>query len=339
MKRHMKDDAADEQNLRARPADIAYNMMRMWQGAVGVAEVDCMVSPAYVVLEPKDSIDPTFFYYWCKTDRGRYLLWAYSYGLANDRLRLYPDDCLRIPVCFPEKAEQIEIASFLTLIDEKISTLKKRIDLLVEYKRGLFQKIFSRKIRFKNSLGEDYPDWKETKLGDVFDERNERNSPNEQLLSVTIDHGVRLASDTDKAVSASSDVSNYKLVCENDIAYNSMRMWQGASGLSSYKGIVSPAYTVLVPRDHQSALFWSYYFKVHPVVFTFQRYSQGLTSDTWNLKYPILSTITLPVPCRREQEDIANFIADIDSKIQFELDELETAEQLKKAFLQRMFTT
>lgn len=52
--RHMAADAADGQNLRAQRGDIVYNMMRMWQGAVGLAQEESMVSPAYVVLSPKD---------------------------------------------------------------------------------------------------------------------------------------------------------------------------------------------------------------------------------------------------------------------------------------------
>ena len=63
LERHMADDAAPNVSLRAKPDDLVYNMMRMWQGAVGRAEVDCMVSPAYVVLSPKKTTDSKFFDY------------------------------------------------------------------------------------------------------------------------------------------------------------------------------------------------------------------------------------------------------------------------------------
>src|SRR3984957_11459838 len=58
-----------DQHLLVRKDDIAYNMMRMWQGACGLATADCMVSPAYVVLAPKSGIDSRFAYHWFKSDR------------------------------------------------------------------------------------------------------------------------------------------------------------------------------------------------------------------------------------------------------------------------------
>jgi type I restriction enzyme S subunit len=89
IERHLESDAADELNLRAQPGDLVYNMMRMWQGAVGQATEECMVSPAYVVLSPKKGISPTFFDYWFKSPRMLSKLRAYSHGLTKDRLRLY----------------------------------------------------------------------------------------------------------------------------------------------------------------------------------------------------------------------------------------------------------
>src|SRR5947199_9322703 len=83
---------APEEHLLIKAGDIAYNMMRMWQGASGLAQHDGIVSPAYVDLAPKNGIDPVFASYWFKSPRIVYLFWAYSYGLTNDRLRLYFKD-------------------------------------------------------------------------------------------------------------------------------------------------------------------------------------------------------------------------------------------------------
>ena len=95
MDRHMAADAADGQNLRAQRGDVVYNMMRMWQGAVGLAPEECMVSPAYVVLSPKKHTSAQFFDQWFKGKRMLYLLGAYSHGITSDRLRLYADDFAR----------------------------------------------------------------------------------------------------------------------------------------------------------------------------------------------------------------------------------------------------
>ena len=49
------------------------------------------------------------------------------------------------------------------------------------------QKLFSREIRFKDENGNDYPEWSEKALGDIFDERIEKGYTEYELLSVTIE--------------------------------------------------------------------------------------------------------------------------------------------------------
>ncbi len=73
-----------DQHLLVKEGDIAYNMMRMWQGACGLALHEEVVSPAYVVLEPKRCIDSRFAYHWFKSSRMIHLFWAYSHGLTED---------------------------------------------------------------------------------------------------------------------------------------------------------------------------------------------------------------------------------------------------------------
>lgn len=166
--RHMAADAADGQNLRAQRGDVVYNMMRMWQGAVGLAPEECMVSPAYVVLAPKKHTSSEFFDQWFKSKRMLYLLGAYSHGITSDRLRLYADDFARIPLHLPTLPEQKKIAEFLGSIDGKISALATKQASLDSFKRGLMQKLFTRKLRFTRDDGRDFPDWEEKRLGDIF---------------------------------------------------------------------------------------------------------------------------------------------------------------------------
>jgi len=118
LERRMESTLAPEQHLLVRKGDIAYNMMRMWQGACGLAEADAIVSPAYVVLTPKSNIDSRFAVYWLKSPRILYLLWAYSHGLTEDRLRLYFDDFCQIPATPPPLEEQRRIVAALEPWDD-----------------------------------------------------------------------------------------------------------------------------------------------------------------------------------------------------------------------------
>jgi type I restriction enzyme, S subunit len=108
-------------NKKACKNDISYNMMRMWQGALGVAPEDCLVSPAYIVLVPQKHVVSRFFEYLFKLPSSLQLLTSYSRGLTKDRLRLYYDDFAGIPLCYPnDPEEQQRIASCLSALDDLI---------------------------------------------------------------------------------------------------------------------------------------------------------------------------------------------------------------------------
>ena len=158
-------------------------------------------------------------------------------------------------------------------------------------------------------------DWELVRIGDVYAERSERGAENMDLLSVTMTEGVKMRSDIEGKDNSSEDKSNYKIVYTGDMVYNSMRMWQGASGISPYDGIVSPAYTILKPRIPISNGFFAALFKNERLINAFRKNSQGMTSDTWNLKYPQIETIKIHIPSVSEQEKISEFIALVDAKI------------------------
>lgn len=187
-------------------------------------------------------------------------------------------------------------------------------------------------IRFKEFEEE----WVQSKLGDCFLERVERSAIGE-LISITINNGVVKAADTGRADSSSADKSNYKRVEVGDIAYNSMRMWQGACGYSSYSGILSTAYTVVTPTNGVDVKFYYYLFKRTDSLYQFRINSQGLTSDTWNLKYPCFSKINCMVPKEPEQKRIAELFLHIDNLISKLEQKLEKLRNIKQSLLNQMF--
>ncbi|WP_232842597.1 restriction endonuclease subunit S [Levilactobacillus tujiorum] len=193
-------------------------------------------------------------------------------------------------------------------------------------------KSFIPRVRFKSC----YNPWIIGPIGDFLDERTERSSKGE-LLSVTIDSGIVKARTLERKDNSSKDKSNYRVVRKNDIAYNSMRMWQGASGRSSYDGIVSPAYTVLLPKHGVSTRFFSYAFKQTKMLQVFQSNSQGLTSDTWNLKFNLLKSIKVITPSLDEQEKIAEVLLKMDRLIVTSEKKVFELKRLKRLLLQNMF--
>lgn len=235
--------------------------------------------------------------------------------------------------------EQQKIAAFMNLIDKRIQKQQQLLENIKKYKRGSLSALFPKKREITPQYrfaGFTKP-WEQHKLGDVFTERTERANGDEELLSVTIGNGVIRQVDSDKRNIASEDKSNYKIVHKGDVPYNSMRMWQGAVGNSEYDGIVSPAYTVLVPSKEANGKFFMELFKKESTLKIFQRWSQGLTSDTWNLKYPVLSTIEISIPRIEEQKRISDYFATLDRLITLHQHKYDTLLSLKNAILQQMF--
>lgn len=180
-------------------------------------------------------------------------------------------------------------------------------------------------------------EWELKAIGDLFAERHE-SFPEGELLSVTLRNGIKRFQEIGRRITSNEDKSKYKLVEVGDIAYNSMRMWQGASGVSPLKGIVSPAYTVLKPIGSQDTCFFAYYFKTHNMIHEFQLNSQGLTSDTWNLKYPALSDIEIYRPQDiEEQQAIGAIFTNLDAAINQHTKKHQALQQAKTALMQRMF--
>lgn len=237
-----------------------------------------------------------------------------------------------------EIKEQQGIGVFMSAFDRLISLHQREHDKTVNIKKALLEKMFPKD-------GEDKPEirfagftasWERRDIGACFSERNERSGTGD-LISVTMNSGVMRAEDLGRHDTSSNDKSNYKKVEVGDIAYNSMRMWQGASGYSPYSGILSPAYTVIIPQEGMHSPFFAYLFKRSNMIHQFQMNSQGLTSDTWNLKWPSLRTICVIIPEFEEQRRISELFAGIDRLITIHQCELTKLQNIKKALLEKMF--
>ena len=317
--------------------DMVYNTMRMWQGASGLSAYNGIVSPAYTILKDAAKFDHEFMASLFKTEWLINEFRKNSQGLTSDTWNLKYPQIAAIKVRLPSVQEQHHIATFLSLIDSRITAQRKIVELLKKHKRGLHSAIFGQKCRVVNADGKPWPAWRQVRIGDIFQERSERGGTADELLSVTINNGVKRQADTDKKDSSSEDKSNYKKVLPGDIVYNTMRMWQGASGVSPWAGIVSPAYTVIYPRGRQNTTFWAYAFKYWRLIQEFQKFSQGLTSDTWNLKYPQLSDIRVYEPSMNEQEAIVDILSMLDERVSAAEQELNKMRNLKSGLLQQLF--
>ena len=175
------------------------------------------------------------------------------------------------------------------------------------------------------------------RLGELFSERQEAGLTRLPLLSLMDKEGIVPQEASNRKNNSNSDKSKYLRVVPGDIAYNTMRMWEGRSALVGLEGLVSPAYTVCEPQPGVHSLFFSYYFKTPQLIKQFRRFSQGLVKDTLNLKYPAFAHILVPVSSYPEQLKIAECLSSVDELMAAQARKVDALKTHKKGLMQQLF--
>lgn len=309
-------------------------------GAPGTA---CVVTPEYegcncidiVFARPDQSlVVPHFLAEYTNSAEGRRHVLGNQGGLALKHFNVgaYKD----LEILLPPLPEQQIIVEILRTWDEAIDACERLMERLERRFRANARRFFDpchpTFERRPNS-------WCEFELGDVFAERTESGNDDDRLLSITMSGGIIDRDEVGRKDTSTEDKSSYKLILPGDIGYNTMRMWQGVSGLSTLRGIVSPAYTIVTPDNQNiAAKYAAHLFKSRRMVFDFERYSQGLTSDTWNLKFPAFSKIKLFLPPIGTQHQQAELLDVLKGEIDVLHRKREALANQKRGLMQKLLT-
>jgi len=266
--------------------------------------------------------------------RTKVRLW--STGTQSTMKNISQDRLLAIPVSIPTQDEQHKISDLLLTWDEAIGksglVLEKRNAEYSAVSRGFFTPCHPT----FNPRGNG---WTQFTLGKLFKERAVGGTESDALLSITMADGVISQEDVGRRDSSCEDKSKYKLILPGDIGYNTMRMWQGVCGLSALRGIISPAYTVVTPIENRIHARYAFHlFKSRRMIHDFERYSQGLTSDTWNLKYPAFSEIKVFLPSPKVQAAQANYLDALKEEIAVLKRQAEALSRQKRGLMQKLLT-
>ena len=305
------------------PNALVVNIVFAWERAIAVtsdAEKGMIASHRFPMYLPKNNLsNVNFLRYLFVTDKGQSYLELASPGGAGRNKTLGQSNFAELKIDLPSLEEQTKIATFLSTVDEKISQLTKKHELLSQYKQGMMQKLFSQQVRFKADDGSEFGEWDQLKFKDVI------------KIKYGKDH--KKLDDGDIPVLGTGGVMRYV----------DSYLYEGESILIGRKG------TIDKPR-FISGKFWTvdtlFYTEIGEKILPKFAFQQLLLVNWLNLNeatgVPSLNTtsignIELKVPCLAEQTKIANVLSAIDQKIEVVSKQIEQAKQWKKGLLQQMF--
>ena len=248
-------------------------------------------------------------------------------------------DYMKINISVPTLAEQQKIADFLSNVDSIITTETKILKNLQKKKKALMQKLFTQQLRFKSDDGTDFPEWEEKKLGDVCSYIG-GGTPSKKVKEYW-NGNINWASDKDitgkylyetqdkiSQLGADSSATN---ICEPDSLLLITRMSPGKTVIT--KCITAINQDLKIVKSDINVEF------LHLLFQSIQTKIDEKTSGTTvkGISIEGLNQIDIRLPCKAEQQKIADCLSSLDSLIQTQQKVVTTWQQRKKALLQQMF--
>jgi type I restriction enzyme S subunit len=311
-----------------RDGDIIVSTVRTYLQAIASIEnspENLIVSTGFAVVRPFSTVfDPRF----CKYAlREKHFLWeieSRSTGVSYPAINA--SELADIRLSLPSVETQRLIADYLdretARIDALVAEKEKMLALLEEKRSALISRAVTRGLNPDAPLKPSGLDW----LGDIpthwairrcatlFQEIDERNSPDLPLLNVSLNTGVTLRVFSDSRIeSVAADFATYKVARKGDLVFNKMRFWQGAAGIAPEDGLTSPDYTVARFSDELNAQFLEKLVRLPQFSNEVRRYSYGMVDDRLRLYWMEFRNLRIPIPPINEQHAI---VAKIESESQ-----------------------
>lgn len=280
---------------------------------------------------------PKFYQTYLSSQKGQNLINSSQSGSGREGLNFENIRNFKIYAC--SKAEQLKIADFLSSVDRKINLLNKQYELLGQYKKGIIQKIFNQKLRFKNENQKDFPAWNLVRLGDYLIKHNEKSTENNQYPVLTSSRGgIYFQRDYFNGEDvASKNNIGYNVVPNGYFTYRHMSddlVFKFNINTICSKGIVSTLYPVFTTSLNKFFLQLKLNEGKEFRDYAIQQKQGG--SRTY-MYYSKLESLKLMIPTMDEQTKIANFISAFDEKIVAKKIEMDSLKIWKQGLLQQMF--
>ena len=294
-----------------------------------------------IISLQKDKYNPEFFALTISSGTSQKRLSKLAQGKSV--VHLHNEDLSGLQIKVPSLAEQQKIADFLSNVDSIITAETKILNTLQKKKKALMQKLFTQQLRFKSDDGKDFPAWEEKKLGEIS------SSPKYGLNASGIDydgeHKYLRITDIDEVthtfspeeITTPSEFSDDYLLEENDIVFARTGASTGKTYLYNPNDgdLYFAGFLIKFHIKDANARFVFYQTCTHEYekwvhIMSTRSGQPGINSEEY-------STLKIKLPCKSEQQKIADCLSSLDSLIQNQQNVVTTWQQRKKALLQQMF--
>ena len=332
----------------ARAGRLVINKMKAWQGSMGIAPVDGIVSPAYFVYD-FDMADPKF---------GQALLRSKPYvahfGQASDGVRVGQWDLTisgmrQIPVLAPPPAEQAAIVRFLEWangrLDRAIRAKRKVIALLTEQKQAIIHRAVTRgldpNVPLKDSgvpwLGEIPRHWEVARSRYIYQEVDDRSvSGAETHLSMSQKSGLIPSAQIEEKRLVSQSYAGAKLCQPGDVVLNRLKAHLGVFALAPQRGLVSPDYTVFRACREIDPRYFVAIYRTPACRTELRQRAKGIVQGFWRLYTGDFYDIRVPVPPLGEQQRIMDHLGNDLRGISVAISRLEREIDLLREYRTRL---
>ena len=321
--------------------DLLYALYGATSGEVSISKIDGAINQAILCIK-SDTLNLSFLEKILRKNKQNIINTYLQGGQGN----LSSNIVKGLKYSIPSIEEQEKIASFFSLIDEKIYLQGEKVEVLKDYKTGMMQKIFSRELRFKNDEGRDYPEWEHKKLNRIVERITRKNKGTICTLPLTISAQYGLVDQVtffNKTV-ASANLEGYYLLEKGEFAYNKSYSTGYPFGaikrLDRYdRGVLSSLYICFSILEGVDSDFLVQYFETscwHKEI-SMIAVEGARNHGLLNISVSDFFETYHWIPCYDEQVKIGEFLGKIDEKINKEQEKLDSLNEYKKGLLQKMF--
>ncbi len=328
-------DDINSQNFLLKEGDIIFARTGATVGKTYLYDVkdgDLVFAGFLIRFRPNNSkLKSQYLNYYTSTKS--YWDWVKKVSMRSGQPGINAEEYSSLKLPLPPLPEQARIAEVLGTWDKAITNLQATITQKELRNKWLMQQLLTGKKRLKGFGGE----WKKVKAEEIFKNISIKGNENEELLSATQDRGIIPRSMLEGRVTMpSGELNSFKLVDKGNFVI-SLRSFQGGLEYSYFRGLVSPAYTVLKPKKSIYDEFYKYYFKSYDFIGHLAIAVIGIR-DGKQISYDDFCSVKIPYPTIEEQTAIANVLQTASNEVQLLQQQLDKLREQKKGLMQVLLT-